>query len=104
MDLGGWLRSLGLEQYEAAFRENAIPTEFGVPLSTETITHLQFIIFRIVDLLSSHQGTPCVRPADINWQGEAQTLAVSLLKERSGFRSQRGWRPLAEEEGSKSPD
>jgi class 3 adenylate cyclase/predicted ATPase len=24
MDLGGWLRSLGLEQYEATFRENAI--------------------------------------------------------------------------------
>ncbi len=24
MDLGGWLRSLGLKQYEAAFRENAI--------------------------------------------------------------------------------
>jgi hypothetical protein len=24
MDLGGWLRSLGLEQYEAAFRENDI--------------------------------------------------------------------------------
>ena len=24
MDLGGWLRTLGLEQYEAAFRENAI--------------------------------------------------------------------------------
>src|SRR5215470_17675755 len=24
MDLGGWLRGLGLEQYEAAFRENAI--------------------------------------------------------------------------------
>jgi class 3 adenylate cyclase/predicted ATPase len=24
MDLGGWLRSLGLEQYEAVFRENAI--------------------------------------------------------------------------------
>jgi hypothetical protein len=24
MDLGGWLRSLGLEQYEAAFRKNAI--------------------------------------------------------------------------------
>ena len=45
MDLRGWLRSLGLEQYEAAFRENAIPTELGVPLSTETITHLQFIIF-----------------------------------------------------------
>jgi hypothetical protein len=24
MDLGGWLRSLGLEQYEAVFRENEI--------------------------------------------------------------------------------
>jgi SAM domain (Sterile alpha motif) len=24
MDLGGWLRNLGLEQYEATFRENAI--------------------------------------------------------------------------------
>jgi len=24
MDIGGWLRSLGLEQYEAAFRQNAI--------------------------------------------------------------------------------
>jgi hypothetical protein len=24
MDLGGWLRSLGLEQYEAAFRDNVI--------------------------------------------------------------------------------
>jgi len=24
MDLGGWLRSLGLGQYEASFRENAI--------------------------------------------------------------------------------
>jgi hypothetical protein len=24
MDVGGWLRKLGLEQYEAAFRENEI--------------------------------------------------------------------------------
>ena len=27
MDLGGWLRSLGLAQYEAVFRENAIDAE-----------------------------------------------------------------------------
>jgi hypothetical protein len=44
MDLGGWLRRLGLEQYEAAFRENAIDDtvlpnltedhlrEIGIPL------------------------------------------------------------------------
>ena len=24
MDIGGWLRNLGLEKYEAAFRENEI--------------------------------------------------------------------------------
>ena len=33
MDLAVWLRSLGLEQYEAAFRENAI-TEKVLPLLT----------------------------------------------------------------------
>ena len=27
MDVGGWLRGLGLEQYEAAFRENEIDGE-----------------------------------------------------------------------------
>jgi SAM domain (Sterile alpha motif) len=31
MDVGGWLRSLGLEQYEAAFREDRtrIPGRLG---------------------------------------------------------------------------
>src|SRR6516225_3319709 len=44
MNVGGWLRNLGLEQYEAAFRENAIDDavlpdltedhlrEMGIPL------------------------------------------------------------------------
>ena len=27
MDVGGWLRSLGLERHEAAFRENAIDAD-----------------------------------------------------------------------------
>ena len=27
MDIGGWLRSLGLEHHEAAFRENAIDAD-----------------------------------------------------------------------------
>ena len=38
MDLGGWLRSLGLEQYEAAFRENAID---GAVLPDLTEDHLR---------------------------------------------------------------
>jgi hypothetical protein len=39
MDIGGWLRSLGLEQYEAAFHENAI--DFSVlPDLTERILRI----------------------------------------------------------------
>ena len=37
MDLGGWLRSLGLERYEAAFRENEIDETVLPSLTHETL-------------------------------------------------------------------
>ena len=37
MDLGGWLRSLGLAQYEAAFRENAINEAILPKLTAEDL-------------------------------------------------------------------
>ena len=37
MDLGGWLRQLGLEQYEAAFRENAISEKVLPNLTAEDL-------------------------------------------------------------------
>ena len=40
MDLGGWLRSLGLEQYEAAFRENAIDDTVLPNLTAEDLKDL----------------------------------------------------------------
>src|SRR5215470_10645794 len=40
MDLGGWLRSLGLEQYEAAFRENAIDGRVLLSLTSEDLKEL----------------------------------------------------------------
>jgi class 3 adenylate cyclase/predicted ATPase len=40
MDLGGWLRSLGLEQYEAAFRENAIDDTVLLSLTAEDLKDL----------------------------------------------------------------
>ena len=40
MDLGGWLRSLGLEQYEAAFRENAIDESVLPSLTVEDLKEL----------------------------------------------------------------
>jgi hypothetical protein len=35
MDLGGWLRSLGLERYEAAFRENEMNEKVLPSLTAE---------------------------------------------------------------------
>src|SRR3974390_1886424 len=40
MGLGGWLRSLGLEQYEAAFRENAINEKVLPNLTAEDLKDL----------------------------------------------------------------
>ena len=37
MDIGGWLRSLGLGQYEAAFRENKIDGEVLPQLTAEDL-------------------------------------------------------------------
>jgi class 3 adenylate cyclase len=40
MDLGGWLQSLGLERYEAAFRENEISEEVLPSLTAEDLKEL----------------------------------------------------------------
>jgi len=40
MDVGGWLRELGLEQYEAAFRENAITAELLPTLTADDLKDL----------------------------------------------------------------
>jgi len=40
MDLGGWLRSLGLGQYEAAFRENEIDDTVLPNLTAEDLKDL----------------------------------------------------------------
>ena len=40
MDLGGWLRSLGLEKYEAAFRENEIHEKVLPNLTPEDLKDL----------------------------------------------------------------
>ena len=40
MDIGGWLRSLGLERYEAAFRENEITRNVLPSLTAEDLKEL----------------------------------------------------------------
>jgi hypothetical protein len=40
MDIGGWLRGLGLERYEAAFRENEIDETVLLTLTAEDLKDL----------------------------------------------------------------
>jgi hypothetical protein len=40
MDVGGWLRSLGLGQYEVAFRDNEIDSEVLPTLTAEDLKEL----------------------------------------------------------------
>ena len=40
MDIGGWLRELGLERYEQAFRENEIDLRVLPKLTTEDLKEL----------------------------------------------------------------
>ena len=40
MDVGAWLRKLGLEQYEAAFRENNVDDTIVPSLTTEDLKEL----------------------------------------------------------------
>ena len=44
MDIGGWLRSLGLERYEAAIRENEITEKVLPSLTAEDLKDLGVII------------------------------------------------------------
>jgi hypothetical protein len=44
MDLGGWLRSLGLEQYEAAFRENSIDAEVLPDLTDQDLEKMGVLL------------------------------------------------------------
>jgi class 3 adenylate cyclase/tetratricopeptide (TPR) repeat protein len=44
MDLGGWLRSLGLEQYEAAFRENGIDLSVLPDLTDQDLEKLGVLL------------------------------------------------------------
>jgi hypothetical protein len=63
MEVGGWLRSLGLGKYEAAFRENEIdetvlPNWMDVRLiEWRIVDHLNFV--SLVNLDCSSHRMPC---------------------------------------------
>ncbi len=78
MDLGGWLRSLGLDQYEATFRANEIDTDvlpelteidlekLGVPLG-----HRKRLLKAIAGLGAAEKLPPTLSPAPVRPETDA---------------------------------
>jgi SAM (Sterile alpha motif) domain-containing protein len=65
MDVGGWLRSLGLGKYEAAFRENEIDETVLASLTHETLKELgvaalghRLKLLDAIAALRPHTGAP----------------------------------------------
>src|SRR5438046_8737483 len=91
MDLGGWLRSLGLGQYEAAFRENAIDDTVLPNLTAEDLKdlgvgivgHRRKLLDAIAALRAAASGQaqpPDAHPAtDITSKGTAQRRQVTAM-------------------------
>ena len=53
MDVGVWLRGLGLAQYEAAFRENEIDAEVLAKLTVEDLKNIGVVLSAIERLIMS---------------------------------------------------
>jgi len=58
MDIGGWLRTLGLERYEAAFRENEIKEKVLPNLTAEDLKDMGVspIAVQLRNLVSRRRG------------------------------------------------
>jgi hypothetical protein len=64
MDLGGWLRSLGLEQYEATFRANAIEADVPHDLTGQDLEKLGVLLGhrrRLLRAIAELNGRPAAR-------------------------------------------
>jgi class 3 adenylate cyclase/predicted ATPase len=68
MDLGGWLRSLGLAQYEAAFRENAIDADVLQDLTDQDLEKLGVLLGhrrKLLRAIAALDGPPGTMAAPI---------------------------------------
>jgi class 3 adenylate cyclase len=81
MDVAEWLRTLGLDQYEPAFRENKIEADLLPSLTAEDLKDLGVLPFghrrRLLAAIAALQCTPTVGPVV-----EAVTSAAKLDAER----------------------
>jgi len=89
MDIGGWLRGLGLEQYEQAFRENEIDLRVLPELTADdlkelgvaAIGHRRLLLKAIADLAAGAgraavEDAPVGSPANVTAEAERRQLTV----------------------------
>ena len=83
MDLGGWLRSLGLERYEAAFRENAINEKVLPSLTAEDLKDMGVTIVghRRMMLFASAKPGARVTPS-----GVVLVSTAAMRRSKAGMR------------------
>jgi class 3 adenylate cyclase len=80
MDLGDWLRSLGLERYEAAFRENEIDETVLPSLTHETLKELGVTAvghrLKLLDAIATRRTAGGTKPPSVD---EATTPAAPSI-------------------------
>ena len=65
MDIGGWLRSLGLGQYETVFRENAVDASVLHDLTEDHLRELGFPLGARLKLLRAIAALDAVHPPSV---------------------------------------
>jgi class 3 adenylate cyclase len=81
MDIAAWLRSLGLEQYEAAFRENRIEADVLPRLTVEDLKDLGVTLVgdrrRLLDAINALGAEPPAAPGTpVRADAERRQLTV----------------------------
>src|SRR5215471_8361367 len=81
MDLGGWLRSLGLGQYEAAFRENEIDETVLRSLTHETLKELGVTAvghrLKLLDAIAALRADASVKVSSADVPPSSSTTSIS---------------------------
>jgi hypothetical protein len=80
MDIGGWLRSLGLERYEAAFRENSISEKVLPRLTADDLKELGVSTVGIADCCSMQSLISDLRSGSVKPEGPLGAFATSTIK------------------------
>ena len=85
MDIAVWLRSLSLEQYEAAFRENAIDADVLHDLTDQDLEKLGVLLGhrrRLLRAIAALDGTVATS-SDVGSHVQVQTISGGRSRRRS---------------------